>query len=143
MNTPPAFGFFRSFRVLFVAAFALAAAFPVFAVDNELGESVGTVALPANVTPTEVKDAIVKAFTGREWGIKSQGSARVVGYLKHRSNEAQLTLVFDAQKVELFCLGWQIDKKTGAREKPELPKGWIGNIKSDLTKILNRITTTK
>ena len=79
----------------------------------------------------------------RGWGIKSNTGDRVVGYLKHRSNEAQLTLVYSTSKIEIFCVGWEINKNTGARVKPEIPKGWIKNIQADITKVLARTATSK
>lgn len=109
----------------------------------ETGELVATVQVPSGFTEAEVQEAIVATLLGRQWGVKSKDGGRVIAYLKHRSNEAKVTLVYDTVKVELFCIGWEIDKKTGVREKPELPKGWLKNIQGDLTKHFNRITTQK
>lgn len=126
-----------------------AAAFSLFipavsaAVESELGEAAGSVLVPAGVSRANVQEAIVKALLGRQWDVKSKSSDRVVGYLKHRSNEATLTLIYSDTKVDLFCVGWQIDKKSGAREKPEQPKGWLNYIRSDLGKILNRPAASK
>jgi len=90
-----------------------------------------------------VQKAIVTALIGRKWDVKAKTGDRVVGYLKHRSNEATLTLVYDATKVELYCVGWQIDKKTGAREKPEQPERWLRNIQNDLPRFFSRMLATK
>ena len=140
----PHFARARGALALVFAFFAFSSAFAAEAPGgDDLGQSVGTIPIPPNLSKAEVKDTIIKAFTHREWGIKSEGDDRVVGYLKHRSNEAQLTLVFDQQKIDMFCLGWQIDKKTGVREKLEMPKSWINNIKSDVTKGFNQIVGTK
>ncbi len=110
---------------------------------SELGEAAGSVTVPAGVSKAAVQDAIVKALLGRQWDVKSKDSDKVVGYLKHRSNEATVTLVYSETKVDIFCVGYQIDKKTGAREKPEQPKGWLNNIRADLGKILNRPAESK
>lgn len=110
---------------------------------KETGDLIATVPVPAGFTAAEVQEAIVATLLGRQWGVKSKEDGRVIGYLKHRSNEAKVTLVYDASKVELYCIGWEIDKKTGIREKPEQPKGWLKNIQGDLTKNFNRITTQK
>lgn len=107
------------------------------------GELVATVQVPSGFSESEVQEAAVATLLGRQWGVKSKDGGRVIAYLKHRSNEAKVTLVYDTAKVEIYCVGWQIDKKTGAREKPELPKGWIKYIQQDLTKHFNRITTQK
>lgn len=107
------------------------------------GDLIATIPVPTGFSSEEVQEAIVATLLGRLWGVKSKDDGRVVAYLKHRSNEAKVTLVYDASKVELYCVGWQIDKKTGVREKPEQPKGWLKNIQADLTKHFNRITTQK
>lgn len=83
------------------------------------------------------------ALSAREWGIKAKTDDRVVGYLKHRSSEATVTLIYNESKIDLFCVGWQIDKKTGVRGKPEQPKGWLNYIKGDITKIFNRTVSKK
>jgi hypothetical protein len=112
-------------------------------IPEELGQQVGTIAVPAGISKTEVKDAIIAALSGRQWGVKSANDERVVGYLKHRSNEAKVTFVYSATNIEMYCVGWQISKRTGIREKPELPKGWLNNLRNDLTKHFNRAVTTK
>ncbi len=111
--------------------------------DDEVGQSAGYVVVPSGTTATEVQDAIVIALGGRGWGIKSNTSDRVVGYLKQRSNEAQLTLVYSTSKIDIFCLGWDINKNTGERKKPEIPRGWIKNIQADITRILSLTVTNK
>ena len=113
------------------------------AADDDIGQSAGYVVVPSGTSATEVQDAIVMALGGRGWGVKSNAGDRVVAYLKHRSNEAQLTLVYSTSKIDIFCLGWEINKNTGARGKPEIPKGWIKNLQSDITKTLSRTVTNK
>lgn len=128
--------------VVFSLLFSLVASTAI-ADESELGEAVGTVAVPSGLSADEVKDAIVSALAGRQWGIKSKSDGRVVGYLKHRSNEATVTLVYDTSSIELYCVGWAINKRTGERKKPEQPRGWLKNIQADVTKILNRAITDK
>lgn len=111
--------------------------------DEELGVLAGTVVVPDGMLPHEVQDAAVMTLAGREWGIRHKDEERVVGYLKHRSNEATVTLIYRDSKVEVYCVGWAIDKRTGARKKPEQPKGWLKNIMADLTKNLNQMSTTR
>ena len=128
----------------FLASALVLLSAPLSAADDpELGVAAGTVLVPEGKSATEVQDAIVHALLGRQWEVKQKGSDRVVGYLKHRTNEATLTLIYSTTKVELFCVGWQIDKKTGRREKPEQPKGWLNNIRTDLGKILNRPASSR
>jgi hypothetical protein len=135
---------------LLVAAFSVAAPFASFtfaaapaavAADSELGEAAGSVPIPAGITRAQAVEAAVAALNRREWGVKSQSSDRVVGYLKHRSNEATVTFVISDTKLDLFCVGYQIDKKTGVREKPEQPKSWLNNLRGDITKIFNTKVT--
>ncbi len=137
----------RTLRCTFaVAAFALSlcAASPGRAADDdELGSPAGTVAVPDGLLPNEVQDAMVLTLSNRGWEIKDKAEARVVGYLKKRSNEATVTLIYRASKIEVYCAGWEIDKNTGQHKKPEQPAGWLKNIRNDLTKNLSRIPVAK
>ncbi len=108
---------------------------------SELGEHAGTVTAPEGLSQDDVKDAVVAALSGRRWGVRSTTDDRVTAYLRHRGNEATVTLIYDATKVDLYCVGWKIDKKTGERQKPEQPKGWLKNIQADIMKHFNRILT--
>jgi hypothetical protein len=124
------------------SAFVLAAAPQAQAAEEELGTAAWTLPVPSGVSQKEVREAIVAALLGRQWAVQSQTDDKVVGYLKHRGNEAQVTFIYTANKVDVFCLGWQINK-AGQRQKPEQPKGWLNNLKADLTKGLNKLATTK
>jgi hypothetical protein len=130
-------------RTLLVAALALCFVRVQAAESSELGQSAGTITVPAGLSKAQIRDAIVAAFAGRQWGVTSKTDDRVVGYLKHRTNEATVTMIFDEQRVEMYCVGWQVHKTTGAREKPEQPKGWLNNLRADLTKHLNRTASSK
>jgi hypothetical protein len=107
------------------------------------GELFGSVPVPAGLSKTAVQDAIVAVLLGRQWGVQSKDDGVVVGYLKHRSNEATVTLTYDTSKVDIYCVGYEIDKKTGVRKKPEQPKGWLKNIQGDLVKNFNRAATVR
>ncbi len=132
-----------SFLVVIAALVIGQASRATAAVNDQLGEHAGTVPVPAGLSKSQVQDDIVMVLSSREWGIKEKTDDQVVGYLKHRSSEATVTLVYDTTKVDLFCVGWKIDKSTGVREKPEQPTGWLKNIKADLTKIFNKAATQK
>jgi hypothetical protein len=106
---------------------------------RETGELVATVQVPAGFTTAEVQEGVMATLLGRNWGVKSKEDGRVIAYLKLRSNEAKVTLVYDTAKVDIFCVGWEIDKKTGVREKPEQPTRWLDKIQADLTKHFSRI----
>src|SRR5262245_30505970 len=99
-------------RAFAVATFILSVLIVSAAQPSELGEPAGSVEVPAGFSKADVRDTIVAVLVGREWGVKDKTDDRVVGYLKHRSNEATVTLIFTETKVDLFCVGWEIDKKT-------------------------------
>ena len=126
--------------ISFLFSFGAAAAAPAGA---DLGQPAGSIVVPSGMTAAEVQTAIVAALSGRQWLVTEKTTDRVVGYIKHRKNEATLTLIYDTSKIELYCVGWRIDKTTGEREKPEQPKGWIKYIEKDLTRNLNRGTAAK
>ena len=104
---------------------------------DEKPVDVGTLDVPAGMTISQVKDSVVACVLGREWSVKEQSDGKVVGYLKHRSNEAEITFLFDEKQIKMSCWGYKIEKSTGKREDPELPKGWINNLKKDITRRLN------
>lgn len=132
---------------VWVMAFVLGFGATVTASAADTSDTKGTlfssVVVPAKVSQSEVQEAIVATLLGREWTIQSKKDGEVVGYLKHRSNEATVTLAYDTSRVQIYCVGYQINKKTGAREKPEQPTGWLKNIQSDLGKNFNRIAGVK
>ncbi len=63
--------------------------------------------------------------------MKEKTDDKVVGYLKHRGNEAELTLEVTPKAVILKCWGYKINK-AGDRKGSELPNGWIKFVKKDL-----------
>jgi hypothetical protein len=115
-------------------SFAVASSTPL---GDELGELYGSVEVPSGLSADTVQKAVVASLAGREWAIKDRTDTQVVGYLKHRSNEAKVTLVYSTEKVDIYCVGYAIKKSTGERKKPELPTGWLKYLKSDLTKQIN------
>jgi len=125
--------------LLSLSAFATSAR----AAEADLGKPAGSVTVPPGLSKSEVQDAIVSVLQAREWGVKEKADDRVVGYLKHRSNEATVTLIYTESSVELYCVGYEINKKTGERKGPEQPEGWLKNLKGDLTKYFNRAATQK
>ncbi len=107
------------------------------------GTLFGAVDIPAGVSATVVQDQIVATLLGRQWGVKSKADGEVVGYLKHRSNEATVTFSYDNAKVQIYCVGYRIDKTTGVREKPEQPAGWLKFLSHDLAANLYKATGQK
>jgi len=126
-------------RGLFAAFFCLLTIFARAdaATDGSLGTLFATVTVPPNVSAQSVQSEIITTLSGRKWAVRSKTDDRVVGYLKHRSHEAKVTLVYSTTAVEIHCVGWKINKKTGERKKPEQPEGWLENIQADLVVNLN------
>ncbi|MBL9202372.1 MAG: hypothetical protein JNL39_17815 [Opitutaceae bacterium] len=128
-------------RFLALVAMVFAAlASPAFA--NEKGESVGTLIVPDGLSTDEIKEAIALSFAGRGWTIKERTNSKVVGHINQRGNEAFLYCSFNKKEIQLRCEGWEVSK-TGERKKPEIPKGWVDNIKKDVTKRMNMKAATK
>ena len=107
------------------------------ATDDSLGDLITTVNVPSGLNAETVQGTTVATLTGRTWAILRKTDDRVVGYLRHRSHETKVTLVYSAAEVKLYCVGWKIDKKTFERKKPALPEGWLENIQLDLKAKLN------
>lgn len=108
----------------------------------ESGTPVGTVVVPAGLKLAEVREVVVVSLVQRNWTVKQKADDRAVGYLNHRGIEATLTLTFDTSQVSLFCEAWKVDK-AGRRLKPDMPDGWIANMKKDVTKRLNLAAAKK
>ncbi|HVW21929.1 MAG TPA: hypothetical protein VHC86_12010 [Opitutaceae bacterium] len=107
------------------------------AVPDGPGAPVGSVNLPPGHSAGEVKSALTAAFLGRGWTIKSSGDGAVVGYLNHRGVEAYLTAQYSDSVISFYSQAWKVDR-AGVREKPDLPSGWIANIKKDAVKDLEK-----
>lgn len=104
--------------------------------SDDMGQHFTTIGVPSGLNEEAVKDVLIRALAGRQWTLKAKDGDRVVGYLKHRRNEAQVTFVYDASQIQVFCKGWQIDKNTGARQKPEQPAGWLKFLQKDINRML-------
>jgi hypothetical protein len=134
----------RGSLVASVLALGLLAVSSVRAAEAEdKGEHFVDVPVPEGLSASDVKEAIVATLLGRQWGVKSKSDSEVVGYLKHRSNEATVTMVYDNSKVGIYSVGFAINKKTGERKKPEQPLGWLKNLQQDLVRHLNTTITQK
>lgn len=123
----------------------LAAVFSAFATSafaEEKGEPVGTLIVPDGLSSDDVKEAIALSFAGRGWTIKERTGSKVVGHINQRGNEAFLYATYNKKEINFRCEGWEVSK-TGERKKPEIPKGWVDNIKKDVTKRMNMKAATK
>jgi len=112
---------------------AAVAEIPVHSEYKPTGTQVGTLAVAKKLEPARVQEMIASVFVGREWVVTEKTNDHVVGHIKRRSSEAVLTIVYDTELIQLYCVGWKIDKKTGEHLKPQLPDSWIENIRNDLT----------
>lgn len=109
---------------------------------DEKGKSVGKLTVPAGLDADEVKNAIALSFFGREWTVEEKTGSRVVGHINHRGIESILTVESGTKELTLYCVGWNVNK-AGERKKPEIPKGWVENIKKDVTKRMNATAAKK
>jgi hypothetical protein len=98
-----------------------------------LGTAVGTIDIPTNLTVDEVRDIVAYSLAARSWTLKEKSDQRVVGYLNHRGHEATLTFLLKPGVMELYCEGFRVSK-SGERQKPAIPEGWIANLKKDIPK---------
>jgi hypothetical protein len=112
------------------------------ALAEEKGQPVGTLIVPDGLSTDEIKEAIALSFAGRGWTVKERTSSKVVGHINQRGNEAFLYVAYTKKEINLRCEGWEVSK-TGERKKPEIPKGWVDNIKKDITKRMNMKAATK
>ena len=116
-------------------AFSLSTARADDAVPSDPGPPVGAVNLPPGHSASEVKAALVSAFVGRGWTIKSASDSAVLGHLLHRGVDAYLTAEISGDVVNFYSQAWKVDH-LGNHVKPDLPSGWINYIKQDLVKDL-------
>jgi hypothetical protein len=106
------------------------------------GTQVGTLRVPNKMQPAGVQDMIASVLVAREWEVTEKTNGHVVGHIKQHHSEAILTLVYDADLIQMYCEGWKIDKKSGSHLKPELPDSWIENIRDDLTERMAQPSAT-
>lgn len=126
---------------LFLSALFLA---HVSLASDEVSQQIGTIPFPSEkITNEDAQKAIIRALEGRKWTIKEDAPGRVVAYLRRHSNEAQLTLVINERAIEISCWGYDINRNTGERKKPELPASWIKYIKTDISKFMNELAMMK
>jgi hypothetical protein len=115
---------------------------PAARAADEKAESVGKLIVPVGLDADDVKNAIALSFAGRGWTIVEKTGSRVVGHINHRGIESILTVESGTKELTLYCVGWNVNK-AGERKKPEIPKGWVENIKKDVTKRMNATAAKK
>ena len=112
------------------------------AAEPEVSTHVATIKVPSGLSTSDVTSAVYGALLGREWLVKEKSDGKVVGYLKHRRNEAEVTFTFDNKSIDMSCWGYKISR-SGEREEKELPKGWLKFLEKDLHKRLNQLSSQK
>ncbi len=121
---------------LFLAHVCLAA--------DEVSLPIGNIEIPSEkITTEDAQKAIMRALNNRKWTIREESADRVVAYLRRHTNEAQITFVITGRTIEISCWGYDINRNTGERKKPELPASWIKYIKADLSRFLNEVAMLK
>ncbi|BET66197.1 hypothetical protein ASA1KI_11150 [Opitutales bacterium ASA1] len=109
--------------------------------EADYGEFFERVPVPEGISKEELRDMVAVVLATRGWTIQQKTDRRVVGYLKHRGNEATATMLFTGDTVDIYCEGWAINK-SGQRTKPEQPRGWLGNLRKDLTRRFSTFVAT-
>lgn len=130
-------------RAGLLAALLLSLALPgAVQADDDLGPLADTLYVPDGATREDCKEVVAYSLAARGWTVRERTDERVIGYLKHRGNEAIATFILRDDTIEFYCLGYAIDKN-GNRKKPEQPRGWIGNLTRDINKRLGMRAATK
>jgi hypothetical protein len=128
---------------LLLAVFAAALSLgPVLHADTQAiqlpGSPVLVTTLPAEDSIDKVGSAVVQAAQGRAWTVVSTDQNIVVATLTHRGISAKLFIVIGKGSIQFYSDSWKIDKTTGARISPTVPKGWIKNVEKDTLRLLHR-----
>lgn len=142
MNTVPR-KFSRFLTAAFLGCVAIAFIANAARADEDIGELYGTIPVVSGLTAKDVQNAIILSLGDRGWNIQSRSDERVVGYLKHRANEATVTLDYNENEIVIHCVGYEINKKTGERKRPEQPKGWLGFLRKSINQRLSEILVSK
>lgn len=117
----------NALRLFLLAVLLVFAAQPGLRADVAPGDLVNTIVAPSGVSRKAVHAAIVRAAADREWNLVSDKGDRVVLRLFHRGYEANLTLEYDAERIEIFSDSYRVSR-SGERREKAVPKGWIENL---------------
>jgi hypothetical protein len=117
--------------------FFLSAALTSHAADTAgLGMAAGSIAVPGNLTPAEVQQALMKAADGRGWILVARDDEKVVVRLDKSDWSARITMLFNTREVQFFS-------NSTRKGKPKLPEGWIKYLKEDATRIMSSTSVLK
>ena len=90
----------------------------------------------AGKSEQEVRKAIIRAATVREWDVEELADGRIQAKLAHRTNDSTLWFTTGGGQVKIHSLSYEIDKKTQARKERAEPEGWIRNLHKDILELL-------
>lgn len=121
----------RLFPFAAILAILLGLTLPATVARAQEAEHFETIALADNHDAKAIREVIALSLVKRGWSVKEQDDSHVVGYIKHHSNEAEVTFTFDSKKIEVGCWGYDINS-AGVRKKPELPVRWLRNLSKDI-----------
>lgn len=107
--------------------------------ETPAGELAFRIDVPSDhLTVQELHKVVVMASLGRNWNIKEDSKGRVVIYLDHRGSEATVTYLISDKLIQAYCVGYRTYTSMSGGVKTESkvsaqPKGWLGNLKKDIT----------
>lgn len=90
-----------------------------------------SVVIPDGVPPEAVEQAMVSAFMGRGWRVRSRSQDEVVGTLVSNRYDSTVTMQRKGGRIVLLSDTYLIDKD-GERLAPTAPKGWVKFLSDDL-----------
>ena len=90
----------------------------------------------AGKSEQEVRKAIIRAATVREWDVEELDDGRIQAKLVHRTSDSTLWFTTGNGQVKIHSLSYEMDKKTQARKERAEPEGWIRNLHKDILELL-------
>ena len=124
----------RLIGLLCLVFFSAAAASAEDQVDY--GTPAGTIIVPEGLSASVVQRCILEAGAGRGWTIRKKDDEKVGLFLEQGKWVANLTLVYDTEKIEIYS-------KSLRGGKPKIPEDWIKFLKKDTNVKLNTLSISK
>lgn len=130
----------KSLRTLLSLAAALLLLAGCATTVNEYNSAPLTVGIPLGVNQDAVSKAMHETFTGRDWKVDGQTRNSVTGTLKHKNYTTVVTMESTGRTVLIYVKDSQkIDTKDGVPVTvPEVPVGYVDNLRKDLDTRLQR-----
>lgn len=133
MNTPASF----HLRAAMVAALVAFTYFvpSAIAADENIGQQVATIPVPAELKVADVKRVVVRALAARRWELRDSSEGKVVAHYARGKNDATLTIIYDAKQIDIYGVG---TTRGGG-----FPMRWVENLKKDLNVFLAQESVKK